>query len=64
MAQTLPRVFTKFTDRSSSHRRCLLVIAILTLSSGAVMFVSPYDEVTDKPITDLESKTELFFAKM
>jgi hypothetical protein len=32
--------------------------------SCAVVFVGPYDEVTDKAISDLETKTEQFLAKM
>ena len=38
-------------------------ILSLLISSCAVVFVGPYDEVTDKAITDLETKAEHFFAK-
>src|SRR5712691_5536460 len=44
----------------------LLAIAALTVlaTSCAVVLVGPYDEVTDKAISDLETKTEQFLAKM
>jgi hypothetical protein len=51
-------------SKAISLRPSFLIIALLTLSSCAVMLVGPYDEVTDKAVTDLESKTELFFAKL
>jgi hypothetical protein len=35
----------------------------LLISSCAVVLVGPYDEITDKAITDLETKTEQFFMK-
>ena len=41
---------------------CFLGITALVWS-GCVMFVSPYDEVTDKAISDLSTQTEQFFAK-
>jgi hypothetical protein len=45
-------------------KRLFFPALLLILVSGCVMFVSPYDEITDKAITDLENKTELFFVKM
>ena len=41
----------------------IAVIALFT-ASCAVMFVGPNDEVTDKAINDLQTKTEQFLAKM
>jgi hypothetical protein len=39
-------------------------VALTLLLSSCVVFVGPYDEVTDKAITDLQVKTEQFLAKM
>ncbi|MEP6698288.1 MAG: hypothetical protein ABJB09_01020 [Verrucomicrobiota bacterium] len=47
-----------------ARRLFWLPLLALLLSSCAVMLVGPYDEVTDRSISDLEMKTELFLAKM
>ena len=45
-------------------RTALAAILSLFICSCAVVLVGPYDEVTDKAISDLETKTEQFLAKM
>jgi hypothetical protein len=40
-----------------------VVVVSVLVTSCAVVLVGPYDEVTDKAITDLETKAEHFFAK-
>jgi hypothetical protein len=44
----------------------LIAVAIVGafVTSCAVVFVGPYDEITDKAINDLAIKTEQFLAKM
>jgi hypothetical protein len=44
----------------------LIAVAIVGafVASCAVVFVGPYDEITDKAINDLAMKTEQFLAKM
>jgi hypothetical protein len=46
----------------SIPRRALSLLALLPLffASCSVLFVSPYDEVTDRAATDLVTKTETF----
>jgi hypothetical protein len=38
----------------------LLALLPLLFASCSVLFVSPYDEVTDRAATDLVTKTEIF----
>jgi hypothetical protein len=40
------------------------IVALALALSSCVVFVGPYDEVTDKAITDLQVKTEQFLAKL
>jgi hypothetical protein len=47
-----------------AHSFALISVVAVALTSCAVVFVGPYDEVTDKAINDLETKMELFLAKM
>ena len=44
-------------------RHSWLALLAVLFSSCAVMLVGPYDEITDKAITDLAYRTQLFFAK-
>lgn len=41
----------------------LLVLLPLLLASCSVLFVSPYDEMTDRALTELVAKTETFLAR-
>jgi hypothetical protein len=40
-----------------------LALLPLLLASCSVLFVSPYDEVTDRAATDLVTKTEIFIVR-
>ena len=46
-------------------RRVFSLLALLPLlfASCSVLFVSPYDEVTDRAATDLVTKTEIFIVR-
>jgi hypothetical protein len=46
-------------------RRTVSLVALLPLlfASCSVVFVSPYDEVTDRAATDLVTKTEIFIVR-
>jgi len=46
-------------------RRAFSLLALLPLlfTSCSVLFVSPYDEVTDRAATDLVTKTEIFIVR-
>jgi hypothetical protein len=61
---TKPDLVTEYIPMR--YRRSLQCAVALTafIVSSCVMFVGPYDEVTDKAISDLEIKTEQFIAKM
>lgn len=59
----LPRDFPRRQTRKLFYFTSAAAILGLLISSCAVMLVGPYDEVTDKAITDLETKAEHFFAK-
>jgi hypothetical protein len=43
-------------------RRAFSLLALL-FASCSVLFVSPYDEVTDRAATDLVTKTEIFIVR-
>jgi len=49
----------------SIPRRALSLLALLPLlfASCSVLFVSPYDEVTDRAATELGTKTEIFIVR-
>ena len=49
----------------SIPRRALSLLALqpLLFASCSVLFVSPYDEVTDRAATDLVTKTEIFIVR-
>jgi hypothetical protein len=49
----------------SFHRSGFAVLALLTflLAGCSVLFVSPYDEMTDRAITELVANTETFLAR-
>jgi hypothetical protein len=49
--------------QSTAAQLAVMTTAAALLTSCAVMWVGPYDEVTDKAIMDLQTKTEQFFAK-
>ena len=48
-----------------TDRRVFSLLALLPLlfASCSVLFVSPYDEVTDRAATDLVTKTEIFIVR-
>lgn len=51
--------------RTNRHLgKAISIVALALTLSSCVVFVGPYDEVTDKAITDLQVKTEQFLAKM
>ncbi len=56
------KLFPPMTSNLAFRLPSLVVLCCLMLS-GCLM-VSPYDEVTDRAITELEVKTELFFARV
>lgn len=59
------RYYPKRADRRLADVS-LIAVAIVGafVTSCAVVFVRPYDEITDKAINDLAIKTEQFLAKM
>lgn len=52
--------------RPTIHRHIPAFLACLfvLVMAGCSMFVTPYDEILDKQVTDLQLKTEQFFAKV
>lgn len=53
--------------RPTIHRNIpafLACLLVLLMAGCSVMFVTPYDEILDKQVTDLQLKTEQFFAKV
>lgn len=56
----------KDTQETVLPRRSSVFILLLALliSGCAVSFIGPYDELTDRAITDLQNRTELFITRM
>jgi hypothetical protein len=52
------------TKRIIYNRLVGIAVISVLVASCAVVLVGPYDEVTDKAITDLAMKTEQFFVRM
>jgi hypothetical protein len=66
--QAMKRSFLYYPKRAGRRLRDMSLIAVAIVgafvTSCAVVFVGPYDEITDKAINDLAMQTEQFLAKM
>jgi hypothetical protein len=52
-----------FAHSAQVTLRLALLLPLLLLPACAVLFVSPYDEVTDRAVTELVARTENFLAR-